>query len=120
MTGALYSVSMTEPGSELYQQIAGELRDGIRSGKYAPGDRLPSLAKLKKQYDCWDGPVNQAMTILRNEGLVRSEQGRGSFALEPPPPEPSQFDVLMGRVDEISEEVRLLKERMTALEQGKP
>jgi DNA-binding GntR family transcriptional regulator len=100
---------MTAEAPEKYRQIAGELRARIESGEFAPGDRLPSLAALKRQYGVSDGPVNQAMRLLRGAGLVRSEQGRGSFALKPPDPGPSQYDVVMGRLDELDDRVRRLE-----------
>lgn len=93
-----------------YERIAGELRAGIRSGKYAPGSVLPSKRELKAQHVVSDGPVNEALRILRAEGLVETRQGSGIFVCDPLPEKAvSEFEIVMGRVDGLAEEVRRLR-----------
>lgn len=82
-----YAVGMAAEDQWKYKQIAGELRDGIRSGKYPPGSRLPSLAELISSHKTSHGPVSEAIKMLRAEGLVITMQGSGTFVADPLPEE---------------------------------
>jgi DNA-binding transcriptional regulator YhcF (GntR family) len=60
-------------------QLAGLIRAALRDGTLAPGDRLPSVRELA---DATGVNVNTARSVyarLESEGVVRSEQGRGTF-----------------------------------------
>ncbi|RVX46252.1 regulatory GntR family protein [Nonomuraea polychroma] len=62
-----------------YLQIADDLRAQIRGGSLAPGTPLPSTTQLAEQYDASLSVVKMAVGILRNEGLVIGQQGKGVF-----------------------------------------
>lgn len=64
-----------------YQQLAAILRAEITSGRLA--GKLPGERYLAQQYDCAVNTVRKAMTLLRDEGLVESVHGLGSFAIRP-------------------------------------
>ncbi|MGH9120154.1 MAG: GntR family transcriptional regulator [Acidimicrobiales bacterium] len=68
----------------MYRQIADELRDEIRSGRLAEGDMLPSEAALMRQHGTSQGTVRKAIAVLRSEGWVVSESGRGVFVRRRP------------------------------------
>ena len=68
-----------------YRQIADRLRAAITSGELAPGSQLPSERMLIEQYGAARGTVRQAIALLRSEGLVQVEHGRGAFVRERPP-----------------------------------
>jgi DNA-binding FadR family transcriptional regulator len=70
--------------------VAG-LKDKILAGELAPGAKLPSEAELIEEYAVSRTVVREAVTRLRAEGLVETQQGRGSFVLAVP--EPSSFSV---------------------------
>jgi GntR family transcriptional regulator len=60
-------------------QLAGLIRSALQEGTLAPGDRLPSVRELA---DAAGVNVNTARSVysrLESEGVVRSEQGRGTF-----------------------------------------
>lgn len=63
----------------LYQQLAALLRAQIASGELRPGDRAPTEAMLAEQYTTSRNTVRLALDALRNEGLIVSYQGKGSF-----------------------------------------
>jgi len=104
--------------SPKYRQIADELRARIRSGEYAPGDRLPSMADLMAAHRVALGTVKDAIGVLTDEGLAYKEQGRGTFVSNPLPEEArSEFEQMSAAIEELSEQVRLLDARMTAHEE---
>lgn len=67
-----------------YQQVADELRAGIKDGTYAAGSPLPSQPELARRYGLNQTSINRAIAVLRAEGLVRVEHGRGAFVQEVP------------------------------------
>lgn len=62
-----------------YQQVAAVLRASILTGTFEPGDRLPSQAELSTRYGVARMTVQQALRILKDEGLVTSRQGSGMY-----------------------------------------
>lgn len=65
------------PTGAMYRRIADELRDQIRNGQLAEGERLPSESALMAQYDTSQNTVRRAMAALRAEGWIVTEPGRG-------------------------------------------
>ncbi len=63
----------------LYQSVAQDLEKAIESGKYQPGDRLPSERELTEQYNISRMTARLAMGELEKKGLSHSIQGKGSF-----------------------------------------
>lgn len=63
----------------LHEQIAAILKDRITSGQWVGGSSLPSEKELCAEFDVSRGTVRQALQTLENEGLLRREQGRGTF-----------------------------------------
>lgn len=66
-----------------YIQLAEALREKIESGELAPGSALPSEAELANDYDMSRTSVRNAIRQLRDWGLARAEQGRGTFVRAP-------------------------------------
>lgn len=69
----------------VFKQIADRLRAAIETGDLAAGARLPSEQELIDTHGVARGTIRQAVNLLRSEGLVRTEHGRGSFVRDRPP-----------------------------------
>ena len=67
----------------LYLDLAGELRRSIVSGRWKPGDLLPSEAQLCREFGVSRGTVVKALEILHQEGLALRRQGVGTFVSRP-------------------------------------
>lgn len=76
-----YPVDRQE-GIALWRQIAGKLQGDIASGDLPPGGRLPTEAELAIRFGVNRHTVRRALEELSRDGLVRVEQGRGSFVAE--------------------------------------
>ena len=59
----------------LYQQLADLLREQIRTGALAPGAFVPSESRLMQEYALGRPAVRNAVSVLRQEGLVVSARG---------------------------------------------
>lgn len=66
-----------------YEEIADELRRQITTGKWQPGERLPSEEELKNTYGKGGPTVRQALEVLLGEGLIDKQHGRGTFVRVP-------------------------------------
>ncbi|KAA0096002.1 GntR family transcriptional regulator [Mycolicibacterium sp. P1-18] len=60
----------------LHEVIADSLRDQIRTGELAVGAALPSESQLCQRWNASRGPVRQALTTLRAEGLIAGGRGK--------------------------------------------
>jgi DNA-binding GntR family transcriptional regulator len=67
-----------------YRQLAGILRDRIRSGALPAGRRMPSEKDLHDEFGLARETVRRALAVLRAEGLVIVRQGHGTFVAETP------------------------------------
>ncbi len=67
----------------IYFQLKEMLREKIASGEWKPGDMVPSERELSEQYHISRMTARQALSELATEGLLRREQGRGTFVAEP-------------------------------------
>ncbi|MEO6083462.1 MAG: GntR family transcriptional regulator [Umezawaea sp.] len=70
-------------GLPVYRQVAAVLREKIESGEYGPGARLPSESELIEFFGVSRITVREAISLLRAEGMVASEHGRGVFVRSP-------------------------------------
>jgi GntR family transcriptional regulator len=70
-------------GVPAFRQVAADLRQKIAAGDYAPGAQLPSERELVDTYGVSRPTVRDAVNLLRAEGLVTSEHGRGVFVRPP-------------------------------------
>ncbi len=65
--------------SPKYQQILRSLKEAIATGRYRPGDRLPSEAELVKMHGASRITVNRALRELQVAGVIERRVGSGSY-----------------------------------------
>lgn len=66
-------------GVALWRQIADRIRQGIASGHFDEGGRLPPETALAERFGVNRHTVRGAIAALVQEGALRAEQGRGTF-----------------------------------------
>ncbi len=68
----------------LYIQVASVMRRRIETGGWLPGQKISTLVELEREFEVARVTIRQAVDILREEGLLRSQQGRGTFVAQKP------------------------------------
>jgi GntR family phosphonate transport system transcriptional regulator len=82
MDNAATDPVLRQDGVALWRQIFGQLRADIACGGLKPGSQLPTEAALSARFGVNRHTVRRALEELSRDGLVRVEQGRGSFVAE--------------------------------------
>ena len=66
-------------GAPRYRQIHSHLKSLIASGKYLPGERMPTEKAIAEQFAVSRHTARYVLQLLTHEGLVIRRQGAGSF-----------------------------------------
>ncbi len=66
-----------------YIKFANQLQQYIVSGEFLPGSKLPSQRELAQQFGTTLMTIRQALNILEDNGLIRTEHGVGTFVMSP-------------------------------------
>jgi GntR family transcriptional regulator len=74
-------VSADDPQSAtpVYVQVADILRSRIQSGQLLPDRPVPSETQLQQEFGVARGTARKAIALLREQGLVVTVKGRGSY-----------------------------------------
>nr|WP_307873011.1 GntR family transcriptional regulator [Actinoplanes ovalisporus] len=81
-------------GIAVYAQLMQQVRQAIRMGRLAPGDRLPTAREVSEQTGINPNTVLKAYRELETAGLVEARQGSGTFVREHLTPLPDSVEVL--------------------------
>jgi GntR family transcriptional regulator len=98
-------------GLPIYTQIVNQIQSLLVNGIIKPGDQLPTVRALAQELRVNFNTVARAYRILDEERIISTQQGRGTYITEIPPPEVSEklrresLEALTGRF--INEAFRL-------------
>lgn len=70
-------------GVSLWRQVQLHLERQVADGTLKPGDQLPTEAMLAERFGVNRHTVRRALAGMEDRGLIRVEQGRGTFVREP-------------------------------------
>ena len=70
----------------IYQQIVDQIKAQIASGTLQPGDQLPTVRALATDLRINFNTVARAYRVLDEERIISTQQGRGTYITEKPPP----------------------------------
>ena len=76
-------------GIPIYLQVVERIKERIAAGRLKPGDQLPTVRALAQELRVNFNTVARAYRILDEVGIISTQQGRGTYILEMPPPEVS-------------------------------
>lgn len=82
MTPVVGTSAKREPGVTLWRQIYRAIEEEIAAGSHLAGSRLQTEAQLSQRFGVNRHTVRRALEELSRNGLIRVEQGRGSFVAE--------------------------------------
>jgi len=66
----------------LAEEVASKLQEQISLGRYKINEKLPIEAELMKSFGVGRSSIREAMKLLANSGLLRIQQGVGTFVQE--------------------------------------
>lgn len=71
-----------------YLQLADIIRRRIVDGEVEIGRRIPSMTELEAEFGLARNTIKKAFDVLKAEGIVEAEKGRGLFVVKVPDDEP--------------------------------
>lgn len=70
----------------IYTQIVNQIQAQVASGILQPGDQLPTVRALAEELRVNFNTVARAYRILDEARIISTQQGRGTYITEAPPP----------------------------------
>jgi len=96
--------------SGVCDEVVSKLQNQITAGKLKKGDKLPSEPELMQQFGVGRSSVREAIRILANTGLVRVQQGIGTFVeIQNGTPMPWYKRLQTGTAQDLNEVRQLLE-----------
>ena len=77
-------------GLPIYTQIVNQVQAQVVSGVLEPGDQLPTVRALAEELRVNFNTVARAYRLLDEERIISTQQGRGTYITEIPPPKISE------------------------------
>jgi DNA-binding transcriptional regulator YhcF (GntR family) len=94
----------------VYQQIYTFFENQIKTGRIAPGEKIPTERELALSLNTARGTVKKAYEELVRQGLVDATPGRGSFVTKPREiPVENRKNKAIRLIDELIDELARLK-----------
>jgi len=77
-------------GIPIYLQVVERIKERIAGGWLKPGDQLPTVRSLALELRVNFNTVARSYRILDEIGIISTQQGRGTYVMNIPPPEVSE------------------------------
>jgi len=74
-------------GIPIYLQVVERIKERLASGRMKPGDQLPTVRSLASELRVNFNTIARAYRIMDESGIISTQQGRGTYILDMPPPE---------------------------------
>ncbi len=87
------------PRRSLPDEAVAQIEALIRSGRLAPGDKLPTEAALARSFGVSRSVIREAIARLRQDGVVRSLHGVGAFVATPGAPGTYRLEIGHGSTE---------------------
>ena len=73
-------------GLPIYTQIVSQVQTQVAGGVLKPGDQLPTVRALAEELRVNFNTIARAYRILDEARIISTQQGRGTYITEIPPP----------------------------------
>ena len=77
-------------GLPIYVQIVNQIESQLAGNVLKPGDQLPTVRALAQELRVNFNTVARAYRMLDEAGVISTQQGRGTYIMEKPPPEAAE------------------------------
>ncbi|MDR3707514.1 MAG: GntR family transcriptional regulator [Capsulimonadaceae bacterium] len=94
----MFPVASIRKRNTIADNVAGDLRRKIEAGICPLGSRLPGRRSLAMAYGVAPLTIQQAMSALMADGLIRAEAGRGTFVAR----SITNSDIVLGKIGVVS------------------
>ena len=74
-------------GIPIYVQVVEHIRESVLKGELKPGDQLPTVRSMALDLRVNFNTIARAYRLLDEAGIISTQQGRGTYILDVPPPE---------------------------------
>jgi GntR family transcriptional regulator len=101
-------------GIPIYLQVVERIKEHITSGWLKPGDQLPTVRSLALELRVNFNTVARSYRILDETGIISTQQGRGTYVMNIPPPEVSE-KIRLKTLQELTRRYLADVERLGAL-----
>ncbi len=108
-------------GDPIYQQLVEQIKHLIAVGTLKPDAQLPTVRQLAVELRVNPNTIARAYTQLAEEGVISTQQGRGTYVLESPPPADQRRlrrEKLWAYVDKLLNELERLGYTTEEIEKG--
>lgn len=68
----------------IYEQLVDRVKTLIATGELKPGDQLPTIRQLAVDLEIDPNTVARAYATLSQDGVISTQQGRGTFVMARP------------------------------------
>jgi DNA-binding LacI/PurR family transcriptional regulator len=79
------AITTRDPGAAKRHKIAQTLRKAIVTGKYQPGQQLPTRVVLEAKYKVSPETLQRSFDELKEDGFLRAQRRGGTFVVDYPP-----------------------------------
>ncbi|RKR80352.1 DNA-binding FadR family transcriptional regulator [Mucilaginibacter gracilis] len=100
---------------KLSEKVSARIRQEILDGRYKAGDKIPAEPELMKTYEVGRSSIREAIKSLAMAGILKVQQGLGTFVNELQPEENMTQRLRVADFDEINVVRKLLEEEIVKL-----
>jgi DNA-binding FadR family transcriptional regulator len=93
----------------LAEEVAAKLQEQISLGHYKVNEKLPIEPELMKTFGVGRSSIREAIKLLTNAGLLRVQQGVGTFVEQTGSREPMDLRLKRANVEDLDEVRQLLE-----------
>jgi GntR family transcriptional regulator len=100
-----------ESGVPIYMQLVDRIKQLVASGQLQPGQQLPTMRQLAADLRINYNTVGRAYALLDQEGVISTQQGRGTFIasrLSEAQIQQMRLDKLRSMIGQVLEEALVL------------
>lgn len=92
--------------------LVDELTDRVRSGRWAPGTKLPTEAEVMREFGVSRTVVREAISRMQAGGLTHTRHGIGTFVTAPGTDAPTPFRITAAQLETLNDVISVLELRI--------